>query len=164
MNLLETFCSGMQRPLLDFLPPREGTWLNLGAGANPKLGCVNLDQATGWLAPRLPYEDESIAAVFAFHFMEHLSGELVIDQLREIERVLEPGGVFNSVIPHWSCELAFQDLDHKSFWSETTWQNLMNNPNYHGRAVGDWQLDLRTCIIMGIVSRNLVIVTQMEKI
>lgn len=166
-TLLGVFNEGMDRLLPEFdLPPDDYPALILGSGTKhlerPN-GAINLDRTSGWRAPMLPYEDECIGEVVAYHFLEHLDGMMVIAQLREIERVLVPGGIFNSVIPHWSCELAYQDLDHKSFWSETTWKNLLANQYYADRPAEGWKLKVRSCCILGIVSRNLVIVSQLVK-
>lgn len=163
ITLLDCFNSGMKKQIRPFLRGPDGPQVNLGAGSSALPGVDNLD-VPEWKAPLLPYDDESVAAVYAFHFLEHLDKDMIIAQLREIERVLMFDGIFVSVIPHWSCELAFQDLDHKSFWSETTWGNLMSNPHYRDRKDGAWQLEVQTCLIMGVVSRNLVIVTQIVKL
>lgn len=161
-SIRSMFETGMDRELPEFLQPEDGLWLNLGAGNKPLPLCINLDKPA-WQAPYLDYHTESVAAIWAFHFLEHLDGETVIAQLREIERVLMVGGTFTCLVPHWSSEMAHQDLDHKSFWSETTWDNLLANPYYdHGQPLG-WKLQLHSCVIIGLVSRNLAILTQLVR-
>ena len=164
LTLLDYFNAGMKKTVMEFISAPDGPQVNLGAGSQQLPGVDNLDRSTGWKAPLLPYGDESVAAIYAFHFMEHLEGDVAIAQLREIERVLMYQGIFVSVTPHWSCELAHQDLDHKSFWSETTWANLFGNPHYRDRQDGAWQLELHSCVILGVASRNLAIVSQLVKI
>lgn len=162
MNIIDMFETGMDRHVPEFISPEQGLWLNLGAGNKKLPNCVNLDRPM-WEAPYLDYHVESVDAVFAFHFLEHLNGEFVIHQLREIERVLKPGGTFTCLVPHWSCEMAHQDLDHRSFWSETTWDNLLKNPYYEHYQPRDWKLYVHSCVIMGLVSRNLAVLTQLVK-
>jgi predicted SAM-dependent methyltransferase len=47
----------------------------------------------------LGYEDGSVAAVYASHLVEHLYREEALTLLREIRRVLKPGGVCRIVVP-----------------------------------------------------------------
>jgi SAM-dependent methyltransferase len=163
MNIRETFQVGMDRQLPEFLEPPPGIQLNLGAGNKDIPGTVRLDADMGWWAPRLPYKLNSVGVAYAFHFLEHLDKDTALGLLREVERVLVPGGVFVSVTPHWSSECAFQDLDHKSFWTESTWKNLFDNPYYDGTMKRDWKLRVHSCVLMGLVQRNLVVVTQLVK-
>lgn len=165
MRLLDYFNSGMKQQVAEFIEPPDGPQVNLGAGSHILPGVDNLDRSSGWKAPLLPYDDDSVAAIYAFHFMEHLPGDVVIAQLKEIERVLMRDGILVTVTPHWSCELAHQDLDHKSFWSESTYRNLMINPHYSGseRSPDRWNLILLSSMIMGVVDRNLVVVSQLVK-
>ena len=46
------------------------------------------------LAPPLPYDDAGFDLVYAFSVMTHLSEDLQHAWLREVERVLKPGGFF----------------------------------------------------------------------
>jgi SAM-dependent methyltransferase len=50
--------------------------------------------AVNSLAPPLPYDDSSFDLVYAFSVMTHLSEELQRDWVREVRRVLRPGGFF----------------------------------------------------------------------
>jgi predicted SAM-dependent methyltransferase len=79
--------------------------LNVGCGAYPLRGFVNIDAADGTAAdvladvPPLPYADASIDEVWACHFFEHLSFEDGAEFLRECYRVLVPGGALGLVVP-----------------------------------------------------------------
>lgn len=164
LGLRRTFEEGMDRQLPEFLDPPDGPHINIGGGSQdlPLVEKLDRHYGSGWTAPSLPFGEGSVACVYAFHFMEHLDGDLVVKQLKEIERVLMVGGVFNSVIPFWDTELAHQDLDHKSFWSENTWRNLFDNPYYIERH-GQWRLWVHCCVIMGVAHRNLALVSQLVK-
>ena len=137
--------------------------LDLGASGDKKMiGCKALGLPQ-WAFPRdqIPAEERSVHLIHAYHFLEHLAGDEVILLLREVERVLVPGGVMNICVPYYSSSLQAQDLTHKSVWCETTFQTLFNN-NYYDPA-GKWQLRVHTQFIMGIVERNLALFVQLVK-
>jgi SAM-dependent methyltransferase len=52
------------------------------------------DVTVNELAPPLPYDDSSFGLVYAFSVMTHLSEELQRSWLRDVRRVLRPGGYF----------------------------------------------------------------------
>jgi len=152
---------GMDRAVIPFLPPPDGPQLNLGAGAKSIEDTIALDASTGWRAPILPFRSRSIAAIHAYHFLEHLAKDELLELLMECQRVLKTNGIMNIVVPHWSAECAYQDLDHKSFWSESTFTNLMSNPYYDGTMPREWTIRARSVMLMGVVQRNLVVVAQL---
>lgn len=70
------------------------------------------------LYPPLPYEDESFDAVFGLSVMTHLRRTCQLQWLREIKRVLRPGGVFLATIHGKAASHAFgvtdvRDLDDR---------------------------------------------------
>lgn len=154
----------LKRDCLDMIHP-EGRWINLGAGRAHLPGSVSLDlpQWDGEKDP-LPYADNSVDHITAFHVLEHFSGPDAIRVLRECERVLRLGGLLTVGMPHWSCEMAHHDLDHKSFWSEDTWKRLLENEWYDKMQPRPWRLAVRTCFIAGVVQRNLMVFTQLVKL
>jgi hypothetical protein len=139
--------------------------LNLGAGNKLIEGTDALDLPE-WDATRhpIPRTTGSIHTIYAFHFLEHLQGSDVIKLLRECQRVLCVGGVMNIVVPHSSGAMAFQDLDHKSFYTEDTWKELFANPYYDKNTPPeDWSFKVNINMIMGMVQRNLALVTQLVR-
>jgi len=57
-------------------------------------------------------------AAVALHFLEHVANlEHVMD---EIWRVLQDDAPFYIAVPHFKSDSAFQDFDHKRFFSEET--------------------------------------------
>ena len=117
MTIQWLFEMGMKREIPELIPVSTPA-VNLGAGAHTIPYTMNLD-FPDWNGEEdsIPVDDASIGTVYAFHFLEHLPGESVISVLREIERVLRPGGTALIVAPHWTSQLAFQDLDHKCFFT-----------------------------------------------
>lgn len=92
------------RRFLAALPSRD-LCVNLGCGYQPLKGWVNVDIARGYadvvwdLRRRLPFKDESCAAVFSEHVIEHLTREDGEHLLRECYRILQPGGVLRISTP-----------------------------------------------------------------
>jgi len=74
---------------------------------------VVLADATDYLAG-LP--DESVAGIFAAHFVEHLPAEQAQQIYHQAARVLIPGGQFVAVVPNAAC-LSIMGYD---FWRDPT--------------------------------------------
>lgn len=167
MNIIQTFRLAMDRDLPEFkdFPEMGLSRINIGAGKKSILGFDDLDADRGWSAPDMSeyYGNCSVEGICAFHFLEHLNGRDVILMLKEMERVMAIGAVANILVPHHLGEMAYQDLDHKSFWSEGTFHNLFNNPYYDGTMQRDWKLKVNSQPIIGIVQRNLALLVQLEK-
>lgn len=150
--------------LVAWKPEEDFVVVNLGAGNSPIGGADNLDRPE-WEAPELPYEDESVHIVHAYHFLEHLDAVTMHEQMREIERVLAPVGVVNLCVPHASGLMAYQDSDHKTFYTEDTWTKLFDNP-YYDTSKGEerpWQLTVHWNLIAAVRMDNLAIFTQLCK-
>jgi predicted SAM-dependent methyltransferase len=80
--------------------------INIGCGSRPLPGWVNLDAARGeqvdvvWdLRHGLPFPDESCAAIFGEHVIEHIPKDGAEFLLRECHRALRPGGVVRLSTP-----------------------------------------------------------------
>ena len=160
----ELFKIGLDRSLPDLLQPPTGISVGLGESGTKRLGrdiCLGLPNWQ-WPRDRIPCDDETVAIVHAYHFMEHISGEDAISMLAEVQRVLMPGGIFQFCIPYAHAEIAFQDLTHKSFWTESSFRMLMRNP-YYAPSGHVWRLKEHYLVIAGIVQRNLCIMGQLVK-
>lgn len=166
INTLEDFFNaGMDRNINLFDGPAGRQRLNLGAGHQKVLdNCIPLDLPE-WNAEvdDLPYRDGSITDIYAFHFFEHISTKRVPRLLKECERVLCAGGTLNIVVPHRLGGMAWQDLDHKSFYTEDTWRILMINPYYQSHPDLTWRLKLNLNLIMGDSERTLALFTRFIK-
>jgi hypothetical protein len=146
----------------------EGLVLNLGCGEftlpdNPK----HFDlQEPEWIAPSLiDFDSRTVATIHAYHFLEHLTGDEVKHMLKECTRVLMVDGVMNICVPYARADIAFQDIDHKTFFTEESWETLLNNPYYDTDMNSiDGELKINFNVIAGVVGRNLSIYTQLEKV
>ncbi len=80
--------------------------LNWGCGPRPVPGWINSDllqapgiDLSGDIRDGLPLPDESLAYVVAIHALQDLPYLDVVPALRELRRVLEPGGVLRLGLP-----------------------------------------------------------------
>ena len=122
-----------------------------------------------WCFPRdeIPFENESVSFIHCYHFMEHLSGALIPAFMLEVQRVLRTGGIFQYGVPMAGSELSYQDLDHKSFWTTSSFRNLLDNEYYHGYTTSienrEIRLKVQSTAIIGVAERNLMVVGQLIK-
>ena len=103
IHAVSPVCSD-QRPLKRFLASTEGLVLNVGSGNSLRLGgVVNIDMMDYENVDivcdihHLPFKDNSIDAVMSLAVLEHVREPAVV--LKEVHRVLKPGGRVFSVIP-----------------------------------------------------------------
>lgn len=163
MTIQELFLLGMKREVQQLIEP-QGTILEFGPGASPVPGAMGLEYPK-WNGEMdaIPWPDESVDGIYAFHFFEHLPGTSVIRLLREVERVLRPGGILTAVVPYYRSQFAFQDFDHKSIWTEENWKILFGTPYYSKNRETPWRLRVHFNLIIGIVERNLALMSQLIK-
>jgi SAM-dependent methyltransferase len=138
-----------------------GLHLNVGAGNKQIEGNIDLD-LPDWDADTqpIPYQNDSVIVINAFHFLEHVYEPVRV--LLEFQRVLKPGGLVNICVPYYSSSMAFQDLDHKHFFTENTWRILFSNHYYNKNQI-EWRFKVGLNIIMGIEERCLCLLTQLIK-
>jgi len=88
--------------------PAEPKKLNLGCGESKKPGYVNVDWQPA-VEPdvlhdlnRLPYPfaDDTFDVIEAFHVIEHLDRPFAV--MKELHRILKPGGKLQVKVPHFS--------------------------------------------------------------
>ncbi len=85
-----------------------GTKLNLGSGNEYKQGYVNIDWQPLTKPDVMhnlnsfpyPFPDNSFELIEAFHVFEHL--DRPFDVMKEMHRILKPGGVLHIEVPHFS--------------------------------------------------------------
>ncbi len=187
MNVQDLFKLGMKRDVPELLDFPEGLVLNLGCGKHvlPE-PVINIDypqwdaeqyvidipnsaraafrghelahSAMAEVLVRAP--NESIAGIHAYHFLEHVRDPRRM--LREMQRVLMPGGVLNICVPHYWGSMAHHDLDHKNTYALDTWSNTFSAPWYDKDREG-WQLKVHFNMLMAVAERNAAILTQLVK-
>lgn len=161
MNFNYFFKIAMDRRLPELQLNPGKVEINLGAGNKDILGAEPFDYPE-WDANKhcIPYPDEAVHAIYAFHFLEHCKQPGKV--LQECQRVLKPGGIVNICVPYYSSSMQSQDLDHKHSFTEDTWKILFNNP-YYDKNKFEWKFDIGFNLICGIVERNLCLLTQLIK-
>lgn len=122
--------------------------LNIGCGHNIEPAFVNLDKQGGLevdvlhdLENGLPeeFKDNSFDLVFASHVMEHIVN--LTPLMRDIHRVLKPGGYFIAVTPYCSSDDAWDAPDHVRAFSENTW-HYFNRKLYKGDHAGSYWTEI----------------------
>jgi len=153
-------------PTLRHFPNNALPTINLGAGNRPIGVSDSLDLEGGWNGEtdQIPYDNGSVAGIWAHGFFEHISPENVPRVLYECQRVLCWGGVLNIVVPHSLSDMYPEDITHKSMWTEETITNIFNNPYYTDPSIQfEWKMRQHACFIMGVVWRNLGLFIQLVK-
>lgn len=99
----------------------QGPRLNLGCGTDIRPGWVNLDSTRGIpgvdvvhdldVLP-LPFADAHFAYILAQDVLEHVSDP--VRTLRELHRVLGPGGRLAIRVPHFTSRNNFIDPTHRT--------------------------------------------------
>lgn len=118
---------------------KDNICLDLGCGNNKKEGYIGIDidkyegvtHALDLRKDKLPYEDKSVSAVYASHFLEHLTFEENLRLFNEVYRVLKPEGIFEIIVPHGSSYAGMVDLSHKTFWTEDTFGYFTPDNKYY---------------------------------
>ncbi|HBB65903.1 MAG: hypothetical protein A2049_03280 [Elusimicrobia bacterium GWA2_62_23] len=119
--------------------------LNLGSGGKPLVGYVNVDRNPS--SPQVdkiwdldtypwPFEDSSADEVFMDQCLEHLEDHN--RAMREVHRVLKPGGVARISVPHFTWQFAFQDPTHRHFYGYNTF-------SYYARDCGYFDFKFSSC-------------------
>lgn len=168
MTFEHLFQIGMDREI-GTLVRATGSGISIGLGEGgqtvKKSGHLSLGLPS-WSFPRdrIPCSDGSVGIIHCYHFIEHLTGDDAIDLLMDVQRVLLVGGIFQYCIPLANTEMANHDLTHKSYWTESTFQNLMENKWYDPSGCGyEWKLRRQYQVIAGIVERNLALLGQLVR-
>jgi ubiquinone/menaquinone biosynthesis C-methylase UbiE len=164
MEITELFKIGMDRSipsLVDFKSGYGRKILNIGAGNKKIPGSIPLDYPC-WNAEidKIPFGDNSIDGIHCYHFLEHIQN--VIFVLSEFQRILVSGGLVNIVVPYYKSQMMAHDLDHKHIFCEDTWKILFSNPYYDKNRI-EWKFKIGCNVIIGIVERNLCLMTQLIK-
>jgi len=113
------------------------TKLNLGSGGRPLEGYINVDISA--TAPKVdlvhdlnkipwPFESESIEGIVMSQCLEHLDDHN--SAMREIFRVLKPGGSAVISVPHFTWQLAYADPTHKHFFAYPTFSYYTGRGGY----------------------------------
>ncbi|HNC23564.1 MAG TPA: hypothetical protein PLU52_05095 [Opitutaceae bacterium] len=98
--------------------------LDFGCGPNPHEGYTGVDQypfdgkvgIVGDITdPHFwdQFEDESVEAAHASHFLEHLTAPQRILFMNQVHRILKPKAQITIIVPHWAAARAYGDPTHQ---------------------------------------------------
>jgi len=110
--------------------------LDIGCAANKMPDAIGIDINPESQADILhdlnlypyPIEESSIDKIYAKHIIEHLDNPRSF--LKEIHRVLKPGGVAYVETPHFSCRVAYSEPEHKLFYSYFMFTELLKGIDF----------------------------------
>jgi ubiquinone/menaquinone biosynthesis C-methylase UbiE len=71
-----------------------------------------------------PIADNSFDEIYAKHIIEHLNDP--VGFMKEMARVLKPGGTIFVETPHFSSRVAYSEPQHKLFFSYFMFNSLIN--------------------------------------
>lgn len=130
-NVLRLYDQYIEQMVLGWADRNALLALDLGGRLNPRPGyiCVDYKQDPGVgivtdLNDEWPFEDGSVGVIRAFDVFEHLRDPL--HTMREMQRVLAPGGYAFLQVPSTDGRGAFQDPTHVSFWNENSFLYYCN--------------------------------------
>jgi SAM-dependent methyltransferase len=112
--------------------------LNVGCGTDIRPDFVNLDcvELPGVdvrhdiLQIPWPFPDASFVEVLCLSVLEHVD---LVPTMREIHRLLKPGGIVNITVPHFTAPTAYEDPTHRNHLSCGTFHfftKASNRPYY----------------------------------
>lgn len=179
--------STLTKPIEEYIENRERiTKIQLGSGFKHLEGWRNLEypdwdadknipvvgrSATEMNAPKsfglgeetdhAAQPSSSVHEIASYHTLDHLSPRQVINVLREVERVLVPGGTFTNIVPHADSQLAKECIHHQSRFMIDTWRNIFSERQYEHD--GEWELEVGLNFTFAIAERNTVLCTQLIK-
>lgn len=129
--------------------------LNLGTARNHEPGFLSLDLSPDvgadyiWNLNHtpLPFEDNTFDVVLGTHVFEHI--DKFVDLVRDLHRIVKPGGYLISVTPYISSDDTMENPFHLRAFSEMTWQyfnqKLYRTPNHAG--YGDFGIDFTWAVV-----------------
>lgn len=105
---------------LPFLPNINHMKINLGSGRKRYDGFLNLDLdphtnpdfIVNLETDNLPFEDNTIDEVKAYHILEHM-GEGFFHLIKELYRVCKDGAIIDIIVPHHRHDIFLADPTHR---------------------------------------------------
>jgi len=121
--------------------------LNLGSGGQPVAGYLNVD-----VNPRAPgvdlvhdlntypwpFESDTVCEAIMHQCLEHLTDHN--RAMKEIHRILRPGGRAIISVPHFTWQLAYADPTHRHFFAYPTFF-------YYARDCGYFDFRFSACSV-----------------
>ena len=111
--------------------------LNLGCGTDIREGWVNLDSAAlpgvdvvhDINSLPLPFAADSFDEIVCQDILEHIADYTPL--LKELHRVLAPGGMLRVRVPHFTSKNNFTDPTHRRMFSSATFDFFTKGTRWH---------------------------------
>ncbi len=138
---------------------KNGARLNLGCGKKIIPGWVNVDIQKGAGVDKsfdfntfpYPFTDNTFSLVLLDNVLEHLDFPKKV--LDEIHRISIPNGRVIIKVPYYHCKGAYNDITHKHFFNEATFDNLVNPEDHYTLDANSYNKKLRIEILKLIPTR-----------
>ena len=122
-----------QRPSLEDFQGKD-IKLDLGCGGAKRKGYIGIDVTLGPavdiqydLTTGIPFKSKTVSAIYASHFLEHLSHKQALFLIKECARVLKQNGTIEIEVPDLDAVLrSFLAMDDDSRW-ESGWDWIFGN-------------------------------------
>lgn len=108
----------------------------IGIDLSPQPGVdyvADVEQGLGFLP------DNSVDEIYSSHFLEHIANFEPL--MRDIHRVLKPGGRKIVVVPHFTNPYYYSDFTHKRFFGLYTFDYMGEKDPRYKRNVPRWYVD-----------------------
>lgn len=123
--------------------------LNLGCGMRPKPGFFGVDlvemdgvDVVADLNEGLPdLPDNSVDEIMTQHVLEHVQNFMPL--MRELHRVVRPGGTIRITVPHYSNVFGFSDPTHVRFFGLYTMYYFVDTKDQPKRKLPVFYTDVR---------------------
>jgi len=121
--------------------------LNFGCGKKILDGFTNVDIQKGpgidksFDFNKFPYPlpDDSYDYILLDNVLEHLDDPKKI--LNELHRISRKDARIKIIVPYYHCKGAYNDITHKHFFNETTFDNLIYpEKHYHNQSSGEFEI------------------------
>lgn len=110
--------------------------LNIGSGEKRLEGWVNIDKypshpddREGDLNARIDLPDACADEIMLDNVIEHLDD--IVHAMKEIRRLLKPGGIVHILTPHYSSDSSWRDPTHKHHLSYFSFDMFCRDKNAH---------------------------------
>ena len=97
----------------------RNNWINLDKIALPGVTVVHDIETIPW-----PFDDSQFQNILCLNVLEHAA---CIPAMKEIHRILKPGGYVHVTVPHFSSWRNFIDPTHKHMFSVRTFEYFIKN-------------------------------------
>ncbi len=110
--------------------------VDIGCGVNKKKGFIgidviktnNVDIICDVGKHGIPLKSSSVVEIFSSHFLEHVENTQFL--IEEIYRVLEPNGIVEILVPHFSNMDSYHWM-HKTYWNVRGFDVFDKTGPYH---------------------------------